>query len=259
MANRRNPLSEFFTGVALLGSGFKVWVTAPRLMLLGLIPAFIVGAAYLALGITLLVNLERLAGAITPFADGWDPTWATIVRIVVMVALIAVFLVFWVLTYTAVTLTVGSWFYERIWDSVEHQLGNPPTRPEEGFWRGFWRSLGELVRILLPTVLFGVLVFAVGFVPLLGSVLAFTLAAFVGGWFLAVETAGFAFDGRGIRLRERRRALRTRRALTLGFGVASYLVFLIPAGAALAMPAAVAGATILARKVLDESADAIRS
>ncbi len=65
--------------------------------------------------------------------------------------------------------------------------------------------------------------------------------AFVSGWFLTVETTGLAFDGRGLRLRERRRMLRSRRAMTLGFGIASYLVFLIPAGAALAMPAVVAG------------------
>lgn len=251
---RRNPFREFFDGVAMLGRGFKVWATAPRLMLLGLIPAVIVGAAYLALGIALIANLERLSEAITPFVADWDLTWATLLRIVVMVALIAVFLVLWVWTYTAVTLTVGAWFYEKIWDHVEHQLGNAPTPPDIGFWRGFGRSIADLLRLLIPTALFGVMLFAIGFVPVVGTVLAFTLGTFIGGWFVAVETTGFAFDGRGIRLKERRRTLRTRRAMTLGYGVATYLLFLIPAGAAITMPAAVAGATILSRRIMADAA-----
>lgn len=255
MATRRNPFKEFFAGVAMLGRGFKVWLTAPKLMLLGLIPAVIVGAVYTALGITLVANLEPLSRVISPFADGWDPFWATVLRVALMIALIAVFLVLWVYTYTAVTLIVGDWFYEKIWDHVEHQLGNPPAKPEIGFWRAFGRSIADLLRLLIPTVLFGALILAIGFVPVVGTVLAFVLGALIGGWFLAVETTGLAFEGRGIRLRERRRTLRTRRAMTLGFGVASYLVFLIPAGAAFAMPATVAGATMLSRRILDEAAD----
>ncbi len=44
--------------------------------------------------------------------------------------------------------------------------------------------------------------------------------------------------------------LRARRPLTLGYGVASYLLFLIPGFTVFAMPAAVAGAIRLSREVL---------
>src|SRR5690606_24266531 len=116
----------------------------------------------------------------------------------------------------------------RIWEHVERTLGAPPVKPEIGAWREFWRSLVDLLRLVIPTAFFGILVLLVGLVPVVGTVLAFVLGAFVGGWFLAVETTGLAFNGRGIRLRDRRRTLRGRRAMTVGFGVASYLVFLIP-------------------------------
>ncbi len=216
-------------------------------------PGLMVGAIYTALGVALIANLEPLSRAITPFADGGTRSGLLILRAALMIALIAVFLVFWVLTYTAVTLIVGDWFYEKIWANVEQQLGSPPVKPEVGFWREFGRSIADLLRLLIPTVLFGILLLAIGFVPIVGTVLAFVLGAFIGGWFLAVETTGLAFEGRGVRLKERRRILRTRRAMTLGFGVAAYLVFLIPAGAALAMPATVAGATMLSRRILDEA------
>jgi CysZ protein len=41
--------------------------------------------------------------------------------------------------------------------------------------------------------------------------------------------------------------LRASRASVLGFGLASYLLFLVPFAAVVVMPAAVAGATMLAR------------
>ena len=106
----------------------------------------------------------------------------------------------------------------------------------------------------MPTLLLGVLVFAIGFIPLVGGVIAVVLGAFIGGWFLAVETTGLAFDARGFSQRERRRMLRSRRALTLGFGVASYLLFLVPGLTVFAMPAAIAGATRLTREVLSPEA-----
>lgn len=251
MAARRNPFQEFFTGVGLLFRGFKVWVTAPKLMLLGLIPALIVGAVYLAGAITLIANVESLSRLASPFANEWDPFWAGVLRGALIVAFIAVFLLLWVYTYTAVTLIVGDWFYEKIWDHVEHQLGDPPAALKTTFWRQLGRAIADLLRLLIPAALFGILLFALGFIPVIGTVLSFVLGAFIGGWFLAVETTGLAFDGRGFRLRDRRRALRGRRALALGFGVAAYLMFLIPGGAVIGMPATVAGATVLSRRVLE--------
>jgi CysZ protein len=169
-------------------------------------------------------------------------------------AFLVVFAFFWVYTYTAVTLTVGDPFYERIWRHVERQLGDPPVEPELGFWRGVGRGLGDFLRLFIPTVLIGLLIFVLGFIPLVGGAVAVVLGALVGGWFLAVETTGRSFDVRGYSQRDRRRMLRARRPLALGFGVASYVLFLVPGLTVFAMPAAVAGATRLSREVLAPTA-----
>ena len=89
-----------------------------------------------------------------------------------------------------------------------------------------------------------------GFIPVLGQTVVLVLGALVGGWFLTLELTGFAFQARGLVLRDRRRALGARRARTLGFGVLTYLLFLVPFGAVIVMPAAVAGATLLSRDAL---------
>jgi CysZ protein len=49
--------------------------------------------------------------------------------------------------------------------------------------------------------------------------------------------------------------LRSRRPMALGFGVATFVCFLIPGGAILIMPAAVAGATVLSRRLFNLPVD----
>ena len=43
MQTRRDPaVRRFLSGVGLLGSGLRLWITDPRLMLTGAVPALIV-------------------------------------------------------------------------------------------------------------------------------------------------------------------------------------------------------------------------
>jgi hypothetical protein len=94
--------------------------------------------------------------------------------------------------------------------------------------------------------------FALGCVPFIGTAASAVIGAFIGGWFLAVELSGFAFHRRGLRYGQFRKLLSRRRGLMWGFGVPVFLLALIPLGAIVTMPAAVAGATLLARDVLGE-------
>ncbi|HEV7948665.1 MAG TPA: EI24 domain-containing protein [Glaciihabitans sp.] len=242
---------QFAMGVAYLIRGFGMWITSPRLMLIGAIPALIVGTFYLAGIIILIVNIDTVVLWATPFADQWAPTAALATRIAVTVAVIAVAALLAVYTFTAVTLFVGDPFYERIWRSVENQLGNAPDPIETGFWRGLGRAVGDGVRLLFPALLVGLVVLICGIVPLIGAPLALVIGALIGGWVLAVELTGFAFDARGFTLAQRRQALRRNRAVSVGFGGAAYLLFLVPVVAVIAMPAAVAGAAMLSRDALD--------
>ena len=82
-----------------------------------------------------------------------------------------------------------------------------------------------------------------------GQIIAPILAGTLGGWVLALELTSVPFERRGKRFRERRAMLRARRPMAIGFGVATFVCFLIPLGAVLVMPAAVAGATIMSRRL----------
>jgi CysZ protein len=248
----RSAVRDFFGGMSLIGRGLGVWRTAPGLMLLGMVPAFIVGAVILAALIALGLNLESIATAVTPFAATWDEPYRTGVRVVAGVTFVVAAVLVIVYTFTAATLILGDPFYERIWRHVEGRYGAVPSDGTTGFWRSLGRAISSGLRMLVPTVFLGLALFVLGFIPFVGSVAVLVLGAVLGGWYLTVELTGFAFDARGRSLRERRTALRGRRALTLGFGVATYLLFLVPLGAVVLMPAAVGGATLLTRKILNE-------
>jgi CysZ protein len=244
------PVRRAFAGVGFLRKGLSMWITSPRLMLIGAIPALIVGAVYVVGIVFLAINLNSIAEWVTPFAADWAAPWRTAVRVAVAVAVVLGSIVLLSYTYVAVTLLVGDPFYERIWRTVENRLGDAPPDSSTGIVRSALRALADALRLLAPVVLVGLAIMVCGLIPVVGGLMAFTLGALFGGWILALELTGLAFDVRGYTLRQRRGLLASQRATSLGFGVATYLLFLIPFAAIFVMPAAVAGAALLSRDTL---------
>lgn len=247
-------MREFLHGVGDLGRGFRLWGSSPRLMLLGAVPALIVGAIWVGLLIALLTSIDGLAAWLTGFADGWSEPFRSTVRVAAGLAIIVLALVVGALSFTAVVLTVGDPFYERISRAVEARLGDAPPERDEPLLRGVLRAARDGLVLLLASIVVGLTSFLLGLIPVAGPAVGGLFGAVVGGWFLAVELTGTPFDARGFRMEERRRTLQHSRARTLGFGVATWLVFLIPFGAVVAMPAAVGGATVLSRTALERPA-----
>ena len=108
-------IREFLTGVGLLFRGFATWRTAPGRMALGLIPAVIVGAVLTTGLVILLINMEGVVAALTPFADRWDAVWRDVLRAAASVALLIAAILLITLTFTTLTLIVGQPFYELVW------------------------------------------------------------------------------------------------------------------------------------------------
>lgn len=241
-----NPLSDLARGVRCLLRGAAIVVRSPRLLLLGALPAVLTTLLLLAALIALLFLADDLVAWATPFADDWSSGTRSLVRVALAVALVAGCAVLAVLAFAALTLLIGGPFYERIGERVDEALG-AVDRVEEPALRQFTRGLKESGLFMLLSVTRAVPLFLAGFVPFLGQTVVPVAAALVGGWLLAVELIGVPFQARGRTLADRRRALRSRPMLTLGFGVPAYLLCLVPLVAIVALPLAVAGAVVLAR------------
>ena len=239
------------TGVRYLARGFGMWATSPRLMFLGAIPALVVGLVYLVGIVFLIVNLNTVVTWATPFANDWAEPLMLSTRVAASLVFVIVAALLVVYTFTAVTLVVGDPFYERIWRDVENRLGNAPADLQIGLLRSVGRAIGDGIRLLIPAIGVGILLLACGFIPVVGPFTVAIVGALLGGWLLVVELTGLAFDARGFTVRERRRALKARRAVAVGFGAATYLIFLVPLAVIVAMPAAVAGAAMLSRDTID--------
>jgi CysZ protein len=243
------PARDFVTGIGMLGKGIATYGRSPGLLLLGLLPAVISFALLLAGFVVVLYFIGAEARTATWFANDWPGGLRDLVRALAGVAIIVAFLFLSFILYVGLTLAIGDPFYEKISERVEDRLGGVANAVDLPWWKEIRRSIGEALRLLVFSVVVAVLVFLIGLVPIVGQVAAPVIGGLVGGWALAVELTGIAFARRGVKLRERRQILRGRRWLALGFGVSVFVCFLVPLGAVLVMPAAVAGATLLTRHV----------
>jgi CysZ protein len=242
-------IREFAAGFGTLVRGFGLWRTHPRLLALGLVPAAISFVVLAAALIPLGLSLGGITAGMTPFADGWIAGWRDALRVALGIVLFIAAAVLSGLVFTALTLTIGDPFYQRIWREVERSLGGPEPTGETGFWS----TVGEGLRLILLGALVALLTLVLGFIPLIGGVLATVAGVLLSGRLLARELTGRAFDARGLDHDARLRLLGAGRARVLGFGVATQLCFMVPLGAVVTMPAAVAGSTMLARALTDRA------
>ncbi|MFF3453916.1 EI24 domain-containing protein [Streptomyces sp. NPDC002730] len=240
-------MRDFGVGFGYLIKGQR-WVGGHgRWFGFGLLPGLVTLVLYTAALVSLAYGADDLTAWATPFADDWTSPWQGLFR-GFFTALVFVFGLFLaVITFTAVALLVGQPFYESLSEQVDRSEGGDV--PESGLplWRELWISARDSLRVVARVVLYGVLLFALGFIPVVGQTVVPAIGFCVSGFFLAEELTAVALQRRGVELKERLALLRGRRMLTLGFGVPLALAFLVPFVAVFLMPGAVAGATLMVR------------
>ncbi|MFE5286833.1 EI24 domain-containing protein [Nocardia sp. NPDC056611] len=247
-------MRDFGMGFAQFLAGQR-WVARHRREYgLGLVPALITLVIYGAALVGVITWGGEVTETLTPFADGWPSPWLGLFRGALMVALIALAVLVAALTFTAVTLLIGSPFYDVISERVDRSVSPDGTAPESGlaWWVELWVSVRDSARILVRAMLWAVLLFVLGFVPVIGQTVIPVLAVFVTGFFLTQELTSVALQRRGVQLNQQMAMLRSRKPVAWGFGAPLAAAFLIPVVAVFLMPGAVAGATLLSRQLLGE-------
>ncbi len=256
LAGMASTMSELVAGAGLLGRGLAVMVRRPRLFALGAVPPTITSIAFVAVLVALASQLDGLVTGLTPFADGWTPGLAALVRILVGVALVAGVVLLMVVSFTTLTLAIGSPIYDKLSEAVEAEYGEVPALDEPAV-RGATRAARHSLALIAVSLVAVVVLFAVGFVPVVGQTVVPVASAAWGGWMLGIELIGSTFERRGlIRIADRRRAMRRHRARVLGFAVPTFALLAIPFAGVVVFPVATAGGTLLARQLLGERIDA---
>ncbi|WP_030757626.1 MULTISPECIES: EI24 domain-containing protein [unclassified Streptomyces] len=216
----------------------------------GLLPGLVAFVLYVGALIGLGYGADDLTAWATPFADDWSSPWLSFFRGLLTALLFGLGLFLAVITFTAVTLLIGQPFYESLSEQVDRSEGGEVPQSGLPLRLELWISARDSVKVLLRVLLYGILLFALGFVPVIGQTVIPVLGFCVSGYFLTQELTAVALQRRKVELPDRLELMRSRRLLVLGFGVPLVLAFLVPLVAVFLMPGAVAGATLMARDLM---------
>ncbi|MFC9473142.1 EI24 domain-containing protein [Nocardia sp. NPDC056952] len=248
-------MHELGTGFGYLWSGQRWVASHGRWFGFGLLPGLVTLVLYIAVFTGAAFGVGDFTAWMSPFADDWNSPWRGLFRGLLVVVLFGFGALVAVVAFTAITLVIGQPFYERLSEQVDRSESANGTAPESGngFGRDLWISTRDSVRLLIRVLAWAVLLFVLGFIPVLGQTVVPVIGIGVTAFFLAQELTAVAWQRRGVELREQLAVLRGRRMLAWGFGVPLALVFLIPFVAVLLMPGAVAGATLMVRSLSEEN------
>jgi len=253
-------------GLALHGEGLRLLVRERRLWALAAVPLLLslacVGAALAAL-VAWAGPLHALVTGWMPVleASGWSWIWIGPARLLLGALGVLLFLgvagLGLVLAFVLATVLAAP-FLDALSRRVEAVVQGRVTEHAAGGWgdvvrEGVRAAWEEAKR----TGFFLALQLAVTLVCLAvpgGAVVAPVAIALVTIWFLPLDYASYALDRRRVRFREKRRWLRDRAPLLLGYGAGAFAVFLVPGLNFLALPVLVTGGTLLALRHPPEAA-----
>lgn len=251
-------VAELAAGVGLLGRGLGLVTRRPRLFGLGALPPLVTSILFTVVLVVLLTHVDTWVPGLTGFAAGWASGLRSLVQVLVGVALVAASVLLMVISFTTLTLTLGAPLYDLISEFVDAELPDAPPGTEERLRSSVGRAVRQSLALIAASALAAVLLFAAGFLPVVGQTVVPVVSALVGGWLLGIELVGSALERRGVlTLRGRRELMRGRRLRVLGLCVPTFLLLSVPFLGVVVFPVATAAGTLLARQLRGESTAAV--
>jgi len=241
-----NSLTDFFRATSLPVRAAGFLLARPRLWLLVLIP--------LALNILVFVALMTwgftgFSGLLRGWIEGREGWLWDVVKVVADVFFWAIVLLVVYFIFTPVALLIASPFNDKLAECVERAYGF--AVPEDGrpflaaiLAEAVYALVCEFKRIALVIVVF-VLLVALNLIPVAGNVL-YVIASFCwAAWSAAYEFTSYAGDRRRLGLSRKWALLRSRLPATMGFGIVTAGLLLVPLLNVLVVPVSAVGGTML--------------
>jgi CysZ protein len=202
-----NPLGQFWQGIKFFFAGLPLLIKYPRLLMLSLIP----------IALTIVLLLALAVGA-----------FAFLLALVLVSSL-----------YLPLARVLLAPFSEAL-SRQTHVLtqGAVTYQSSFGWARAMWEGL-KLVALQFVLLVAG---FVIGFaLPVIGHLLWLVLTIVICG----MDYLDVPLSARGLPMRAKLRLLWRHKALTLGFGVAGYLLLVVPVVNIFSLPVGIIGATLL--------------
>lgn len=236
-------MTQLATGVGDLGRGLAAlrahpalwkWLVAPAIITLLLVVAAVIGIAR---------AVDPVVGWVTAHLPGW---LASVVGGLLSVLVIGVLIAAALFAFTAIAGLIAGPFCERLSEHLEAAVTGRPPAPFSlrELVHGTLLSVVHAARRLLAALVGLAVVFALGFVPVVGSIAAVVVAV----WFAATAASYDCYDAvfgrRMMAYRDKLAYLARHRGRTLGLGLAVAGLLLVPGLNLIALGLGAAGATI---------------
>jgi len=228
--------------------GFRFLVAHPRLWGWVLAPAVVT----LVLLIAALWGVIAATSPLVAWVTGWMPAWiegwaSGLVWLLVVVALGAGAL----LVFVAVAGVVAGPFNELLSGAVEAQLTGVagPRFALRAFIRDALVGLAHGVRRLVGFLVGAVLLFALSFVPVVGTIAATAIGFWLAGRGAAYDCYDAVLARRGLSYQAKLAYLTRHRGRTFGLGAAVAGLLLVPGLNLIALGLGATGATLAAREL----------
>ncbi|HEU4731959.1 MAG TPA: EI24 domain-containing protein [Kofleriaceae bacterium] len=225
------------------------WVIAPALASAALLGGLILAALHFS---------DALVGWVVLHLPGWLAHVAS--SLLTTMILIGLLVGVWLVFMPLAGLVAGP-FNEMLSEHVEARLtGQPPSPFSLGeFTHGLLLGIVHSIRRLIAMLVGIAVVFAVGFVPVVGTVAAVVIAV----WLAATSTAYDCYDAvlarRMLGYRTKLAYLAHHRARSLGLGAAVAGMLLVPVLNLVALGIGAAGATVAVHALEHDAAGSRRS
>lgn len=246
-------MTELGRGVRDVGRGFAYLSAHPRLWGWVIAPAAV---TLVLLGVLVAVAsrlLTQVVASVTAHLPSWlggAASWGLSIIVVIGLAVAAL------LVFVALAGAIAGPFCELLSEAVEVQLTGREGPPFSlvRFVHEVAIGVGHALRRLIGAAFGAIFLFALSFVPLVGTIAALV----IGGWFAARAAAYDSYDAvlarRALAYRDKLAFLHTHRGRTLGLGAAVACLLLVPGVNLVALGVGAVGATLAAHD-LDRAAD----
>jgi uncharacterized protein involved in cysteine biosynthesis len=237
---------RFFRGARAPWEGLRYMTRNPGLWRHGIWPVVL---NLFITAFVLVLFLGGVAGVMVVIDSWFSPTWGgRVLEVLTAIALVVLALAGAFVVWQLLQGMLCSYFYARLAREVEVRLGFDPGEVSGEYLSWTYqvldglRAAGKLLAINLG-------LFALNFVPVVGSLLAVCLAYYFDSWILGKEFFEFPLEVRGVPRAERRDFHAAHRPEVLGLGTTVLLCGLIPLVSSVLLTTAVVGAVLLRREV----------
>ena len=234
-------INKFFEGTSYLAEGFRL-VLAPGLRWFLLVPI----AANIALFVLLFMWAKSMYADGMTYLMSWVPEWLAFMEWAFWLVYIVAMIMLMFYAFVSTANLIGAPFYGFLAEIVEQRLtGEKSDEPMNlrtfiaMIPRTIFREIRKLMYYLPRVIALSIL----GFVPGVNAIVAVVWIIF-SGWMMAVQYVDYPADNKGVSFDGVRRFLEQHRSASLGFGLITFGLTLVPVVNLITLPAAVCGGVV---------------